>query len=115
MSDRPTPETDHLEVQLGPAAMHSHPILWEHSRQLERERDEARNQRDILRLDAQREAEHHDRMVGELEKVYAERDEAREKCANLHDIAERMIEYVGHTAAYEKLRAELAQLKEGAK
>jgi hypothetical protein len=43
----------------------------------ERERDEARNQRDILRLDAQREAEHHDRMVGEIEKVYAERDEAR--------------------------------------
>ena len=32
-----------------------------------------------LKLDAQREAEHHDRMVGELEKVYAERDEAREK------------------------------------
>jgi hypothetical protein len=44
-----------------------------------------------------------------------ERDEAREKCANLHDIAERMIEYVGHTAAYEKLRAELDKLKEGAK
>ena len=31
-----------------------------------------------LKLDAQREAEHHDRMVGELEKVYKERDEARE-------------------------------------
>ena len=30
-----------------------------------------------LKLDAQREAEHHDRMVGELEKVYKERDEAR--------------------------------------
>jgi hypothetical protein len=39
MSD--TPETDHLEVQLGQAAMHSHPILWEHSRRMERERDEA--------------------------------------------------------------------------
>ena len=45
----------------------------------ERERDEARNQRDILRRDAQKEAEHHDRMVGELERVYAERDEAREQ------------------------------------
>lgn len=32
-----------------------------------------------LKLDAQREAEHHDRMVGELEKVYAERDEARKE------------------------------------
>ncbi len=40
MSD--TPETDHLEVQLGQAAMHSHPILWEHSRRMERERDKAR-------------------------------------------------------------------------
>jgi hypothetical protein len=41
-NDRPTPETDHLEVQLGQAATHSHPILWEHSRKLERERNEAR-------------------------------------------------------------------------
>jgi hypothetical protein len=41
MSD--TPETDHLEVQLAQAAMHSHPILWEHSRRMERERDEARD------------------------------------------------------------------------
>lgn len=32
---------------------------------------------DQLRIDAQREAEHHDRMVGELERVYDERDEAR--------------------------------------
>jgi predicted house-cleaning NTP pyrophosphatase (Maf/HAM1 superfamily) len=31
-----------------------------------------------MKLDAQSEAEHHDRMVGELEKVYKERDEARE-------------------------------------
>ena len=41
------------------------------------------NERDILRLDAQREAEAHDRMVVELEKVYAERDEARESDATL--------------------------------
>jgi hypothetical protein len=45
MSD--TLETDHLEVQLGQAAMHSHPILWEHSRRMERERDEAR---EIIRI-----------------------------------------------------------------
>ena len=44
-----------------------------------KERDEAQAARDILRFDAQREAEHHDRMVGELEKVYAERDEARKE------------------------------------
>ena len=34
------------------------------------------NERDILRLDAQKETQHHDRMVGELERVYAERDDA---------------------------------------
>jgi hypothetical protein len=48
MSD--TPETDHLEVQLGQAAMHSHPILWEHSRRMERERDEARDELRDIRL-----------------------------------------------------------------
>jgi predicted house-cleaning NTP pyrophosphatase (Maf/HAM1 superfamily) len=48
------------------------------AREVWRERNEARNQRDILRRDAQKEAEHHDRMVGELEKVYKERDEARD-------------------------------------
>jgi hypothetical protein len=40
MSD--TPETDHLEDQLGSAARLSHPIIWKHARQLEREREEAR-------------------------------------------------------------------------
>jgi hypothetical protein len=46
MSD--TPETDYLEVQLGKAARHSHPILWEHSRRMERERDEAREKLRLL-------------------------------------------------------------------
>lgn len=49
---------------------------------LRQELDEVRAERDILRLDAQREAEHHDRMVGELEKVYKERDKARNKMAD---------------------------------
>jgi hypothetical protein len=44
MSD--TPETDHIEDQLGSAAILSHPIIWKHARQLERERDEAREQVD---------------------------------------------------------------------
>jgi hypothetical protein len=47
MSD--TPETDHLEVQLGQAAMHSHPILWEHSRRMERERDEVKTELEMWR------------------------------------------------------------------
>jgi chromosome segregation ATPase len=67
-----------------------------------RERDEAKAERDILRLEAQREAEHHDRMVGELEKVYKERDEARdaipagewvayEDHQKVHDAASRLL------------------------
>lgn len=39
MSD--TPETDHLESNLGTAAR-CHPAIWMHARQMERERDEAR-------------------------------------------------------------------------
>jgi hypothetical protein len=48
-----------------------------------------------LKLDAQREAEHHDRMVGELEKVYKERDEARgdlEFWRGLYKVLEKIIE-----------------------
>jgi hypothetical protein len=41
-----TPETDHLEDQLGSAAKFSHPVIWKHARQLERERDEAREKLD---------------------------------------------------------------------
>lgn len=40
------------------------------SRTLRDERDEARAEIAVLRQDAQREAEHHDRMVGELERLY---------------------------------------------
>jgi hypothetical protein len=39
MSD--TPKTDHIEDQLGSAARLSHPLIWRHARQLEREREEA--------------------------------------------------------------------------
>ena len=46
---------------------------------LQRERDEAIADRDIARLAALDRDKAHDRMVGELEKVYDERDEAREK------------------------------------
>jgi hypothetical protein len=48
---------------------------------LERERDEARADRDIARLAAMDSDKAHDRMVGELEKAYKERDEAREALA----------------------------------
>jgi hypothetical protein len=59
-----------------------------------RECDEARAERDILKLDAQREAEHHDRMVGELEKVYKERDEARAVAGELADVASKYLSFL---------------------
>lgn len=40
-----------------------------------------------LRRNAREEAEHHDRMVGEIEKVYDERDEARAVAYDLAVIA----------------------------
>lgn len=45
-----------------------------------RERDEAIADRDIARLAAMDSDNAHDRMVGELEKVYKERDEATKEC-----------------------------------
>ena len=92
MSRRPTPETDALVPEFLNGG--EVPDIFAHCRKLERERDEARekydleavenmlainkicNEREILRLDAQEKAEHHDRMVGELERIYAERDDA---------------------------------------
>jgi hypothetical protein len=44
--------------------------LMDANRMLKRERDEAREEIKILRLDAQCEAEHHDRLVKELENLY---------------------------------------------
>lgn len=80
------------------------------------ERDEARAERDILRFDAQREAEHHDRLVKELEGLY-------DQNAKLRYIAERAVERIeqenwGITEVadfWKQLRIELNQLKEEAK
>jgi hypothetical protein len=80
-----TPETDDL-------ARGNHVVPTDWAEQLERERDEARNQRDILRLDAQKEDIHHDRMIGELERVYAERDEAREQRDSLQALSQSLAE-----------------------
>jgi hypothetical protein len=61
---------------------------------LEQERDEARAERDILRLDAQREAEHHDRMVGELQRLYAKLEEARAVAGELADVASKYLSFL---------------------
>lgn len=52
---------------------------------------DARAEIQRLRFDVQRDAEHHDRMIGELEKVYTERDDAMEKVKELIYIADRAI------------------------
>ncbi len=72
MSD--TPETDHLEDQLGSAARFSHPIIWRHARQLERERDEARA--GLVDLDNMQ--DQRDFAMKVLKRIERERDEARE-------------------------------------
>ena len=56
-----------------------------------KERDEEQAEIQRLRFDVQRDAEHHDRMIGELEKVYTERDDALEKVKELIYIADRAI------------------------
>jgi hypothetical protein len=50
MSD--TPETDHLENELGQTALQAHPVIWKTSRKLERERDEAQEKAERYRLEA---------------------------------------------------------------
>jgi hypothetical protein len=71
MSD--TPETDHLEDQLGSAARLSHPIIWKHARQLERERDEAREKYDTLAVEN----------MLEVNKLCKERDETIDQLIHL--------------------------------
>lgn len=53
------------------------------AKELKKERDEAIADRDIARLSAQDSDRAHDRMVGELEKFYKERDDAVAECKSL--------------------------------
>ena len=103
MSD--TPETDHLEVLLAQAAMHSHPILWEHSRRMERERDEAihgscvnynftqdaRRERDEAQYKLEDARQSLEVALGDLSEAKRERDELLERNAKLRDIADRAL------------------------
>jgi hypothetical protein len=56
-----------------------------------------------------------DQLAHALANALRERDEAREENAKLRDIAERAIVVVFHKTTEDILRAELDQLKEGAK
>ena len=99
MSDRPTPETDACWDSASCNLLH-------HAQNMERERDEAREQVQLLRVE-----NNHNWQANEMaEQAFRERDEA-------HKIAERAIDdlaWFNETNA-QRLRAELDQLKEGAK
>ena len=75
-----TPETDHLENELGSAAKFSHPVIWRHARQLERERNEAREKmaRQADRIRYLEGATNHAEGTP-LSIALRERDEAREE------------------------------------
>ena len=72
MSDRPTPETDDI-------ARGNHVVPTEWAQQLERERDEAREERDKLKQLLAADSENVDAYLG----VCIERDEAREALAKI--------------------------------
>jgi hypothetical protein len=114
MDNQQTPETDGAEIIFSPLEGDAW-VPASISRKLERERDEARAERDILRLDAQREAEQHDRMVGELEKVYAERDEARQRASDLAlgvKVADCMYDYGKYSVALREAKIKARYLQE---
>jgi len=73
MSD--APETDHLEDELGNAAKFSHPVLWRHARDFERDRDEAITRRMET--------------IMQCELYEQERDEARKELSSIHRWIER--------------------------
>lgn len=77
MNTNNTPEADKAERM---AYAGEYMVPTEVARKLESERDEAQTEIQRLRYESQRESEHHDKMVGELEKVYAERDEWAAMC-----------------------------------
>jgi uncharacterized protein (DUF3084 family) len=84
MSDQPTPETDALRKSIDNGA-HAEAEMTSFARTLERERDEAREElneiraeRDLARLSSMESDQTHDRIVGELEKVYKERDKFKQ-------------------------------------
>lgn len=100
MSDRPTPETD---------AAWRYPKLFkgrecvssEFARRLEIERDEARKElneikaeRDLAKLSSMESDQIHDHMVGELEKVYDERNESRMKNERANTVIEKAKELI---------------------
>ncbi len=104
MNERPTPETDAeawIETDRANAV-----VFAKFARKLERERDEAREQRDRLRV----QLNHYTQANEMAEQAFRERDEA-------HKIAERAIDDLAwfNDIIAHKLWKELEQLKEETK
>ena len=78
MSD--TPETDHLENNLGKAAEMSHPTLWAFARELERKLNEARRE-------AKRWRAAHDNQV-KLKQIISDRPDLKERAKLVAELIE---------------------------
>jgi hypothetical protein len=91
-----TPETDHLETELGQTALQAHPVIWEHSRKLERERDEARHDFEVCR-------NKWDIAVTMAARAENERDEALKYLKWIHDLAESQRKWAFRNIAKEGL------------
>jgi hypothetical protein len=123
-----TPETDAFLRDLNDYSDVELRAMTEHARKLERERDEARGEIESVKLQLGLWEDGNlicEETLGEIrlleeqiKKALLDRDEAREQNAKLRDIAERLFAAgVGRmkTDDWRTLRAELDQLKEGAK
>lgn len=88
MSDRPTPETDAFAVKFKSICGSKAWVPTDICRRLERERDEAREERDIARLEFE---EISNERYEEIQKVRKERDEAREALAEAWRFADQWL------------------------
>ena len=87
--NKPTPETDHLERNLGNAA---HPVLSSFCRKLERERDEARAEMIRWMSIAEGRGRTEDDDTGKaMAKLIRQRDEAREQRDRLAEALQNVI------------------------
>lgn len=119
MSDRPTPETDAFFAEW----TRTNGVLARsrlHAEKLERERDEAMEHCNKAKRLFESSERARASLNEALDKTLHELREAREQNAKLRDIAEKAITAVAlwagsRTNSASKLRAELDQLKEGAK
>jgi len=133
MSDRPTPETDALDCELHtPRVLQDrYSEMRDHAQKLERERDEAREERDKLQVmrkevvaankGAKINAQVSNSLAGKLNQAERERDEALAQVKELIYVSDRAIDLAeidfenDKFGAVSELRDGLEKIKEGAK